>query len=114
MLHLCYSKENKEEFMEIIHIKDDYKDYKNELEVVLEEVFEKKPQSIGVDCGQIFHINSLLIGTFVKFLHKADQLKIKFILYGVNNGVYSIIEKCGLHKYFIIMSKKEFEKEYGK
>jgi anti-anti-sigma factor len=85
---------------------DIYEDYKiDDLEKEFQNIIDNDPDQININFEHLEKINSLLIGTLVKFYNIAKIKKIKLVLYNMNIMIFDIFEKCGLKKCFNINLK---------
>jgi anti-anti-sigma factor len=81
-------------------------------EDIWNEICDKKPVVIGINCSQIKFIDSSAIGVLVKFLNNAMKLKIELVFYDLSDTVFSVFRIAKLGNFFKIMSKVQFEADY--
>lgn len=97
--------------MEIIKLKETKNIlYFNEIEENFKKIISKNPLTVAIDFIEINRIDSLLIGTFVKYFNISEKLGINLIFLNINSSIEKIIVQCGLHKHFTIIKKEDFEK----
>ncbi len=77
-----------------------------------QEVVEKKPKVIGINCNKLQFIDSSAIGTLVKFLNGAMSRGINLVFYDLSKSISAIFKTARLDNFFTITTKEEFEKKY--
>ena len=83
-----------------------------DVEIVWEQVLQRKPGVIGIDCKKLDFIDSSAIGTMVKFLNKSAEKDVRMIFLDLSPSVVRLFDTAKLDRVFSITSWKEFMKMY--
>ena len=73
----------------------------------------KKPDVIGVDCGNLRFIDSSAIGTLVKFYNISLSHNIEMYLFDLNSPLTRILDITKISKLISVISKDDFIQRYG-
>ncbi len=84
----------------------------NRVEEQWQQVIEKQPKVIGINCQKLQFIDSSAIGTLVKFLNSAMSKGIELVFYDLNKQISDIFKTARLDNFFTVTTKEEFEKKY--
>lgn len=84
----------------------------NRVEEQWQQVLEKQPKVIGINCQKLKFIDSSAIGTLVKFLNSAMSKGIELVFYDLNKQISAIFKTARLDNFFTITTREEFEKKY--
>ena len=84
-----------------------------QIEEQISALMGKKPKVVGLDCNELKYIDSSAIAVFVKLLKNSMTMGIKLIFFNLNSEIEQTFHVIKLSSFFKIMSKDQFDKEYG-
>jgi anti-anti-sigma factor len=84
-----------------------------DIELGFSNMLAKRPGLIALDCKELVGVDSTAIATLVKILRKSKELNIKLIFFDLSSNITHTFELMTLNKFFTIMSRQKFEKEFG-
>src|SRR3990172_2442885 len=84
-----------------------------DIELAFSSMLGKKPGLIALDCKELIGVDSTAIATLVKILGKCKELNIKLVFFDLSSNIMHTFELMTLNKFFTIMTKQKFEKEFG-
>lgn len=84
-----------------------------EMESVLSEILNMRPELIAIKCSGLTGLDSTAIASLVKFLRKTKEFNTRLIFYDLSPSIQHTFDLMTLNKFFTIMSKDKFEEEFG-
>lgn len=84
-----------------------------DIELVFKSILDKKPGMIAVDCKDLIGVDSTAIASMVKLLRKSKELNVRLVFFDLSSNIMHTFELMTLNKFFTIMTKQKFEKEFG-
>jgi anti-anti-sigma regulatory factor len=73
----------------------------------------KKPAVIAVDCKDLVGVDSTAIASLVKILRKSKEYGVKLVFFDLSSNIMHTFELMTLNKFFTIMTRQKFEKEFA-
>ena len=83
-----------------------------EVEELWDKTLHKKPEIIGMDCGNLRFIDSSAIGTLVKFYNSSLSHNIEMHLFDLNSDLTRIFEATKISRLISVISKDKFLQHY--
>jgi anti-anti-sigma factor len=84
-----------------------------DIELTFNSMLGKKPGVIAVDCKELIGVDSTAIASLVKILRKSKELDVKLLFFDLSSNIMHTFELMTLNKFFTIMTRQKFEKEFG-
>jgi anti-anti-sigma factor len=84
-----------------------------DIELTFNSILGKKPGVIAVDCKELIGVDSTAIASLVKILRKSKELDVKLLFFDLSSNIMHTFELMTLNKFFTIMTRQKFEKEFG-
>jgi len=82
------------------------------VEVLWEKTVIKKPEIIGMDCGNLKYIDSSAIGTLVKFYNSSLNKNIEMHLFDLRSDLARIFDATKISRLISVISKESFYQSY--
>ncbi|MBP7736386.1 MAG: STAS domain-containing protein [Spirochaetes bacterium] len=82
------------------------------VESVLDEIMERNPITIAVDCGRLLVLDSVTVSQLTKYLKKAKSNNIELVLYNINPEVLMTITLMQVDGLFTLVTEEQFERRY--
>ncbi|MBN2159824.1 MAG: STAS domain-containing protein [Spirochaetes bacterium] len=84
-----------------------------EMESVLSEILNMRPELIAIRCSDLAGLDSTAIASLVKFLRKTKEFNTRLIFFDLSPAIQHTFDLMTLNKFFTIMSGEKFEEEFG-
>jgi anti-anti-sigma factor len=84
-----------------------------DIELAFSNMLGKKPTLIALDCKDLIGVDSTAIASLVKILRKCKELNIRLVFFDLSSNIMHTFELMTLNKFFTIMTRQKFEKEFG-
>lgn len=78
------------------------------------QIVQKQPRVVGIDCHEIKFIDSSAIGVLVKFPNNSTKLNIQLIFFDLNETIFNVFKTAKLGNFFTIMDKEQFRNQFLK
>ena len=78
------------------------------------QIVQKNPRVVGINCREIKFIDSSAIGVLVKFLNNSSKLNIQLIFFDLNDTILNVFKTAKLGNFFTILDKEQFQYQYLK
>ncbi|HNV48905.1 MAG TPA: STAS domain-containing protein [Spirochaetota bacterium] len=88
-----------------------YSDDKKFMDTARELVLDQ-PLTLAIDVSGLPHVNSTLIAAFLAILKMANEQGCEFVIYGMNPGVMSVLEKVFSSDLVPLLTEEEFMRKY--
>jgi anti-anti-sigma factor len=89
-------------------------EYHDEAKIInfMHERVKEAPSTIAVDLTRVDTINSAGIAALLSILRIADENRINFVLYGMNQKVLLLLEKVFSRDFVPLLSEEEFRDRF--
>ncbi len=82
------------------------------LEKIWDELLEKGPRVLAINCSQVDRIDSIGLSHLVKMSRNAIIREIELLLYALNPAILDLFKVARLETFFNILSEAEFTEKY--